>query len=344
MAEEKVESAVPEEDFEAKYRRLANIVSAKHDADVLLYTGNIDASGADRLTHFSRDPQRRTNVVLLLTTRGGSPDAAYRMARCLQRHYTKVLLYIHGMCKSAGTLVAIAADEVVLSDFGEFGPLDAQLGKTDELFENHSGLNLTQALTSLNTRVVDFFLKSLINLRQETNGQLSTKLASDIAARLAIGTYETIYRQVDPVQLGSIERAVQIASFYGRRLADGRNNLKPLAVDRLVNGYPSHSFVIDIQEAGTLFKNVRVPDEDEERLAECISDFTRDEVDQRFVVKLDKRAETPHGAAAPNDEGTTGVSGGSGENHEADDRTAVEPAPAVRSNGRTRPPRSRSRV
>lgn len=344
MAEEKIAATAPEEDFEAKYRRLANIISEKRDADVILYSGNIDTTGADQLTHLSRDRRRRTNVVLLLTTRGGSPDAAYRMARCLQRHYTKVLLYIHGMCKSAGTLVAIAADEIVLSDFGEFGPLDAQLGKTDELFESHSGLNLTQALTSLNTRVVDFFLKSLINLRQETNGQLSTKLASDIAARLAIGTYETIYRQVDPVQLGSIERAVQIASFYAQRLAEGRNNLKNSAVDRLVNGYPSHSFVIDIHEAKTLFKNVRVPDDNEEELAECISAFTRDEVDQRFVVKLDKYAEAPHGAAAPNDEGTTGVSGGSGANHEADDSAPSVPAVAVRSNGRAKPPRPRSRL
>jgi hypothetical protein len=317
--------------------RLANAVSAARSADVILYSGAIDTAGADRLTEISREKDRRDNVFLILTTRGGSPDAAYRMARCLRRHYAKVILYIHGMCKSAGTLVAIGADEIILSDYGEFGPLDVQLGKTDELFENHSGLNITQALASLNTRVVEFFRESLLDLRGGSGGQLSTRLASEIASKLAIGVYESIYRQVDPLQLGSMERAVQIASFYGNRLAKGRNNLKPNAVDRLVNGYPSHSFVIDIDEASTLFNNVRPPDDTEEQLGDSISSVTRDEGKDAYILRLNKRptpTEKSNESPSNTDEGATGVSGGSGPDHAVATSSSRRPESPQRSNGR----------
>lgn len=316
----------------SRYQRLARSIGTAHKADVILYSGEINDEGADNLIRISKDPKRADNVFLLLTTRGGSPDAAYRMARSLQRHYKKILLYIHGMCKSAGTLVAIGADELILSDFGEFGPLDAQLGKKDELFESHSGLNITQALTSLNTRIVDLFRESLIDLRSGSRGQLSTKLASEIASKLAIGAYESIYEQIDPVHLGSIERAIQIASDYGKRLAR-RDNLKPNALDRLVSGYPSHSFVIDIEEAGELFKNVRVPNDTEEELGECISFFTRDQNQQTVVYKLNASTEKENEPVSGNHSGAEGVQGGSGADNAAADSATAEPSATTRHNG-----------
>jgi hypothetical protein len=326
------EEVTTPEPLELQYTRLAVSIGKAHQADVILYSGEINDEGADDLIRISKEPNRADNVFLLLTTRGGSPDAAYRMARSLQRHYKKILLYIHGMCKSAGTLVAIGADELILSDFGEFGPLDAQLGKKDELFESHSGLNITQALTSLNTRVVDLFRESLIDLRSGSRGQLSTKLASEIASKLAIGAYESIYAQVDPVQLGSIERAIQIASDYGSRLAR-RDNLKPNALDRLVSGYPSHSFVIDIEEAKTLFQEVRVPDETEEQLGECISFLTRDEKPQTVVYKLNKTTEADNEPKADDQQGSAGVQEGGGTDHAPANPPADEPSAGQRHNG-----------
>ncbi len=81
--------------------------------------------------------RRRKNVVLLLTTNGGSPEAAYRMARSLRRAYPagKFTVIIDWHCKSAGTLLAIGAGEIVMSEFAELGPLDIQLQKPDELAE-----------------------------------------------------------------------------------------------------------------------------------------------------------------------------------------------------------------
>jgi hypothetical protein len=238
------------------------------------------------------------------------------MARCLKRQYKKLILYIYGVCKSAGTLVSIGADEIILSDFGEFGPLDIQLGKKDELFETISGLNITQALTSLNTRAQDVFRSTLIELKSGSRGQLSTKLAAEIASHLAAGLYEKIYAQIDPAHLGSIERSIHIASDYGVRLKT--NNVKRGTIDKLVNGYSSHNFVIDIEEAKLLFEIVRMPNDIEEELAGCLFHFTRDPAEASSVWKLNSvKKETINESIddTSTEQGGTGTqSGGSSDN------------------------------
>lgn len=300
----------PAEPLQQKWTWLANLVADKYNADVILYTGDMEDAVADELINLAKQPNRRENVVLMLTTRGGSPDAAYRVARCLKRQYKKIILYIYGVCKSAGTLVSIGANEIILSDFGEFGPLDIQMGKKDELFETVSGLNITQALTSLDTRAQDVFRSTLIDLKSGSRGQLSTKLAAEIASNFAAALYEKIYAQIDPAHLGSIERSIHIASDYGNRIKT--DNVKQDTVDRLVSGYPSHNFVIDIDEAKSLFNVVRMPDNNEEELAKCISWVTRDPAAKAFVNKLNttiEKKEATDGSSPSDASGQQGTKG-----------------------------------
>ncbi len=308
------------ETLEQKWQRLSLEVGTIYDADVILYSGEIEDTTADNLIRIARQNNRRKNVFLMLATRGGSADAAYRIARSLQSHYTKFIIYIYGICKSAGTLVAIGAHEIILSDFGEFGPLDVQLGKKDELFENTSGLNTIQALNSLNNRTLEFFRTILLDLRQGSKGQISTKLASEIATHLSTGVYERIYSQIDPEQLGSLERTINIASEYGERLKS--DNVKEGTLAKLVSSYPSHSFVIDIKEAETLFNKVRKPTETEEALAECISFVTRGPANNPFVQKLNVDIAPTEPTNAQNgqthvEQGATGAREGSNTNGSA---------------------------
>lgn len=264
---------------------LANEISVDNDADLIVFSGTIDSDSSDKLIRIVKENKEKDNVILVLTTRGGSPDAAYRIARCLQKYYNKLVLYVYGRCKSAGTLVCLAADELILSDYGEIGPLDIQLDKKDELFENTSGLNITQALSSLNERTLYFFRDVLINLRSGSKSQISTKLASQIATNISIGVYAKIYEQIDPSQLGSIERAISIAHDYGERLKS--ENVKEDTLTKLVTKYSSHSFVIDNKEAEDLFNTVRRPTEKEEQFGECIYFLVRDETKTSFIYKFD---------------------------------------------------------
>ncbi len=99
-----------------------------------------------------------------------------------------------------------------------------------------------------------------------SNGAISTKTASGIAREIAVGLLAPITAQVDPIQIGEVRRAVRIAKDYASRLKGNPNTIQ-----KLVEGYPSHSFVIDIDEAQELFENVRLTHPLEELLAITLS-------------------------------------------------------------------------
>ena len=64
---------------------------------------------------------------LMVETPGGDGETALRIARaCLQRS-RRFTLIVADWCKSAGTYLALAADEVVLGPMGDLGPVDPQL-------------------------------------------------------------------------------------------------------------------------------------------------------------------------------------------------------------------------
>jgi hypothetical protein len=212
-----------------------------------------------------------------LNTQGGDADSAFRIGRCLQRQYEKgqVILFVSQFCKSSGTLIALGCDEVVMTDEAELGPLDVQFSKPDELFETMSGLTPIQALTTLRSEVFELFEDYFLNLRQRSMLQITTKTATDVAAQLAVGLFKPIYEQIDPMRLGELQRAMMIANEYGERLK--RKNLKEGALGRLISGYPSHSFIIDREEAETLFCNVRAPTEAESRLAKLLEPVVYDD-------------------------------------------------------------------
>jgi hypothetical protein len=242
-------------------REKATALADAADADVFFYNGSIDPRWESEFVKLGGDHKRRTNVILALCTRGGLPDAAYRMARFLQQNYKKFSLLICGKCKSSGTLIAVGAHELIMGDRGELGPLDIQLGKKDELWENDSGLTVLSSITELESKAYDLFENGFVKLKLRTEGRMTTKTATAIATELAIGMISPIVSQIDPMHVGEVSRAMKVAKEYGERLSKGGKNLEENTLETLINGYPSHGFVIDRTEAKELFKSVRPPNE-----------------------------------------------------------------------------------
>lgn len=230
----------------------------KPDHDFILISHPIDRPLHQKLTAVldkSRQGGRTSKkCTVFLTTYGGDAHAGFRVARCLRHHYESVRLVVTSYCKSAGTLVAIGANELAIGDLGELGPLDVQVSKPTEILERGSGLDYTQALLVALEHAQTTFGQSLLQMRGRL--RLSTKMAGELACRLACGVVEPLYAQIDPNRIGEMQRAIQIAHEYGRRLDGHGSNLKDGALDTLVAGYPSHSFVIDRKEARDLFNSV----------------------------------------------------------------------------------------
>ena len=60
---------------------------------------------------------------VIVSSPGGDVEAAYLVARELRRRVQTLTVYIPFRTKSAATLIALAADELVLGSLGELGPL-----------------------------------------------------------------------------------------------------------------------------------------------------------------------------------------------------------------------------
>jgi ClpP class serine protease len=67
-------------------------------------------------------------IDLVLHTPGGLVLASVQIARALARHKGKVTVFVPHYAMSGGTLIALAADEIVMSEHAALGPVDPQLG------------------------------------------------------------------------------------------------------------------------------------------------------------------------------------------------------------------------
>lgn len=68
-------------------------------------------------------------IDLILHTPGGLVLAAHQIARALTRHQAKVTVFVPHYAMSGGTLLALAADEIVMSPNAVLGPVDPQVGE-----------------------------------------------------------------------------------------------------------------------------------------------------------------------------------------------------------------------
>ena len=249
MSSEHTPTSVPE----------ANIVADKHDADILFMNGPMEHPTDLMVMDLCESRRRRKNVILILVTVGGDANAAYRIARCLQELYERFVFFVSGYCKSAGTIVSLGAHEIVMSDRGELGPLDAQLQKEDELFQTRSGLTVLSALSTLHQQAYDAYEHFLLQTKFRSRGEITTKTANQTAATLTGELFGRVYEHIDPMHVGEAGRFLKVAHQYGQILQRQCGNCKPGTLDKLTTQYPSHSFIIDRLQAKELFVDVRSP-------------------------------------------------------------------------------------
>jgi len=85
-----------------------------------------DSEEVLRAIHMT-DPE--VPIDLLLHTPGGLVLASLQIARAIRKHKGKVTVFVPHYAMSGGTLIALAADEIVMSEHAVLGPVDPQLGE-----------------------------------------------------------------------------------------------------------------------------------------------------------------------------------------------------------------------
>lgn len=222
--------------------------------DVFCYRGPIDPRGLGAILEaVPEDPAEA--AVLLLTTQGGTANDAYKIACFFHNKYTRFDVAVVTWCKSAGTLIALGAHNLVMSPLAELGPLDVQLLKEEgRAGERTSGLVPGVGLEVLSARAWTAFEFLYGEMREKAG--LTSARATEAAVNLVCGIIGPVADQIDPLRLGENEMHLRVAERYGAVLASLGKNTQDGGVNTLVRRYPSHDYVINRTEARRVFNQV----------------------------------------------------------------------------------------
>jgi ClpP class serine protease len=93
---------------------------------ILRYIDIDDSEEVIRAIHMT-DPEMPLDLVL--HTPGGLVLAAYQIAHAIRLHKGRITVFVPHYAMSGGTLIALAADEIVMEEHAVLGPVDPQLGE-----------------------------------------------------------------------------------------------------------------------------------------------------------------------------------------------------------------------
>lgn len=88
----------------------------------------IDIEDAESILRGIRDTKEERPIDIIIHTPGGQVHPSIQIARALKNHrgHTRVMIPHYSM--SGGTIIALAADEIIMDDDAVIGPIDPQIG------------------------------------------------------------------------------------------------------------------------------------------------------------------------------------------------------------------------
>ena len=76
---------------------------------------------------------KKNKVAIILQTPGGIVEIVERIVEVIRNFYTEVIVIVPDQAMSAGTVLALSADRIMMDYFSRLGPIDPQVFKGDEL-------------------------------------------------------------------------------------------------------------------------------------------------------------------------------------------------------------------
>jgi ClpP class serine protease len=115
-------------------RRDATVITLIHRQETISLLGiplvrHIDIDDSESVLRAIRETPHGRTIEIILHTPGGLVLAASQIARALRDHDGRVVAVVPHYAMSGGTLIALAADEIVIDRHAALGPVDPQLGQ-----------------------------------------------------------------------------------------------------------------------------------------------------------------------------------------------------------------------
>ncbi|MCS6876765.1 MAG: ATP-dependent Clp protease proteolytic subunit [Geminicoccaceae bacterium] len=162
---------------------------------LMRYINVNDSEEVLRAIHLT-DPELPLDIVL--HTPGGLVLAALQIARAIEAHKGKVTVFVPHHAMSGGTLIALAADEIVMCEHSVLGPIDPQIG-------GMPAASIVKVAESKPIAEVDDQTLVLADIGRKAIAQMEAAAASllrrhmdeararEVAAKLASGTWTHDY-------------------------------------------------------------------------------------------------------------------------------------------------------
>jgi hypothetical protein len=169
---------------------------------------------------------------------------------------------------SAGTLLTLGADEIVMFDTAQLGPLDMQLPHpvTEKNMSALDYIGSVGNIVSQTNTAVEIFYE---NIRKESGYKIKTKDAMEIACKNSTQLFQRIIGKIDPVELSRCHRVLNVAKKYGKdflynyslKLDHKSFEYAETLIGHLIYNFPDHSYGICYSEASKFGINIKTQEE-----------------------------------------------------------------------------------
>src|SRR5713101_8334467 len=117
-----------------EHERGSRVILLVHRQEMMSFLGfpvyrYIDVNDSEEVLRAIHMTDREVPIDIVLHTPGGLVLAALQIARAIHKHKGKVTAFVPHYAMSGGTLIALAADEIIMSEDAVLGPVDPQLGQ-----------------------------------------------------------------------------------------------------------------------------------------------------------------------------------------------------------------------
>jgi ClpP class serine protease len=158
----------------------------------------IDINDSEEILRAIQMTDADVPVDLVLHTPGGLVLAALQIAKAVREHKAKVTVFVPHYAMSGGTLIALAADEIVMCEHSVLGPIDPQLGDSPAAsLIKVVGEKPIAKIDDKTLVLADVGRKAITQVRQAASElmtrSLSAEQATALAEKLTCGTWTHDY-------------------------------------------------------------------------------------------------------------------------------------------------------
>jgi ClpP class serine protease len=158
----------------------------------------IDVNDSEQVLRAIQLTDQEVPLDIILHTPGGLVLAASQIARAVRDHKAKVTVFVPHYAMSGGTLITLAADQIVMSPHAVLGPVDPQLGNKPaasliKVVEQKPIAEIddeTLIMADIGRKAIEQVKKTARELLER---QLPTEQAERLAEKLSTGTWTHDY-------------------------------------------------------------------------------------------------------------------------------------------------------